>query len=99
MKELKVNPTIVLAIDQYYSKSSMIVIKVDEISNLFETKNGVRQCGTLSAELFKIYFSGVINLLQNAEGPTIGSMRISLLLYADDLILFFHTETNYEKSA
>ena len=92
MIELKFNPAIVLAIDQYYSKSSMIVVKVDEISNLFETKIGVRQGGTLSPELFKIYYSGVINLLQNTKGATIGSMRISLLLYADDLVLFSHTK-------
>lgn len=78
----------VLAIINYYEKSYMVAQIGDKFSEVFETKNGVRQGGVMSPKLFSIYVEKMINEIENVGfGIRIGRLHISAVMYADDLII------------
>ena len=57
------------------------------LSNRFQIFNGIEQSHPFPSVLFKIYFSDLSPLLKQVNCPIIDGIKISHLLWADDLIL------------
>ena len=69
-------------------------VKYDnELSNDFDSYLGVRQGECLSPFLFSMYLNDIGDEfnLQGSEGIDVGSIKLFLLLYADDMTIFAET--------
>ena len=73
-------------------------VKVGAVrSDLFEVSCGLRQGCILSPLLFSLFINSVIARLKEAEvGVKCGSKLTSLLLYADDAVIFAEDEKSIE---
>ena len=72
----------------WYLNQTMCVKWGNNISELFQVTNGVRQGGILSPYLFSVYIDDLtagLNLLR--IGCVMGDMIINNILYADDIVL------------
>ena len=86
--EKGVEVSIILAIIHYYKDSFMIVQLEDEFSEVFQTTMGVRQGCVLSLKIFAIFVDDLILELEaTGLGLEIGNMKITVIMYADDLLL------------
>jgi hypothetical protein len=66
----------------------MIVQLEDEFSEVFRTTMGVRQGCVLSPKIFAIFVDDLILELEaTGLGLEIGNMKITVIMYADDLLL------------
>ncbi len=91
--EKGVEVSIILAIIHYYNDSFMIVQLEDEFSEVFRTTMGVRQGGVLSPKLFAIFVDDLmVELEATGLGLEIGNMKITVIMYADDLLLMTETK-------
>ena len=62
-------------------------------SDPFEVSRGLRQGCTLSPLLFSLFINSVVTSLKETEvGVKCGSKLISMLLYADDAVIFAEDE-------
>ena len=70
------------------------------VSEAFSCKIGVRQGECLSPFLFAMYVNDLEQELENngANGIDIGTVKLLLLLYADDIVLFGKTPEELQKS-
>ena len=69
-----------------------------EKSNSFECKLGVRQGESLSPFLFSMYINDMEAVLSNdSNGVTINDIRIILLFYADDCVVFSETPEGLQR--
>ena len=77
----------------------MSCIKINNLlTSWFEVNNGVRQGDTLSPTLFAIYNHILAKEIINLNlGININNYRLSILLYADDMVLIANTETYLQK--
>ncbi len=89
----KVGLSLTIILMNYYQISNAYVINKNEISETFKTTVGVKQGGPLSPRLFSIYIEDIEQLIDDTNiGIHIGSIRINLLLYADDIVLISETK-------
>ena len=86
------------AIKAMYTKT-MSCIKINNfLTKWFEVNNGVRQGDTLSPTLFAIYINNLAKEIINLNlGININNYKLSILLYADDMVLIANTETDLQK--
>lgn len=78
-----------------YSKTESIVWTENGVSEPFETKSGVKQGCLLSPLLFALYIN---DLNDNIEGGIkIGTEKIKILLYADDIVLLSESPMELQK--
>ena len=72
----------------------------DSVSESFVCTLGVRQGMSPSPFLFSMYLNDIeeVFLLKGIEGIDIGTLKICLLLYADDIILFSKSAEGLQKS-
>jgi hypothetical protein len=70
------------------------------LSESFEGFVGVRQEECLSPVLFSLYLNDMEEELKNKglEGITVGALKLFLLLYADDTVLFSETEEGLQQT-
>ncbi|KAK2723645.1 hypothetical protein QYM36_002105 [Artemia franciscana] len=56
---------------------------------LVDIKRGVKQGSNFSPKLFNIFINDVVNFLENRWAPkvSLGTQKLSLLLFADDIAL------------
>ena len=81
----------------YSSTSSCLKIN-GELTNFFDIHNGVRQGDPLSPTLFSLFIDGLIQELKSLNlGVDIGGLILTLLAYADDLVLLSYSEENMQK--
>jgi hypothetical protein len=60
---------------------------------------GVRQGDPISPNLFKIFINDIMNYIEvNDKTPVLNNMKISHLLYADDMVLLARSEEDIQKS-
>ena len=65
----------ILMIDQLYKNATRKVKWKGQLSDVFWIEQGVRQGGTLSADLYKVYVHQLLNLLEDSNiGGKIGSI-------------------------
>lgn len=77
-----------MAISSMYENLRSSIRINENISDTFNINKGVRQGDTLSPTLFSIYINDLIPLVNGLEaGVMVGNTRISILLYADDIVL------------
>jgi hypothetical protein len=98
-KELKAMPVrLVKAIKSYYDSSLALVCNNGLKSALFKTNIGVKQDGPLSPKLFAIFIENLITKIELTKmGSSIGSMKIDILLYADDIVLISNSEAELQR--
>ena len=75
-------------------------VKYDnELSNDFDSYLGVRQGECLSPFLFSMYLNDIEDefYLKGSEGIDVGSIKLFLLLYADDMTIFAETAEGLQK--
>lgn len=69
----------------------------DSFSELFQTTVSVRQGGACSPALFSIYIEDLIYRIDAADpGINIGILKISILAYADDLLIMSTTKVGLQ---
>ena len=67
------------------------------VSEPFDIKQGVRQGGILSTELYKLYINDVLNQVEDsALGPYIGHIHCPIPTCADDVTLVVNDPTNMQ---
>ena len=71
----------------------------NELSNDFDSYLGVRQGECLSRFVFSMYLNDIEDefILHGLEGVDIGSLKLFLLLYADDMTIFAETPAALQK--
>jgi hypothetical protein len=75
-------------IDNLYRNATTKIKWKREFSEEFKIEQGVRQCGTLSADLYKIYVNQLLDILDCAGvGANIGSIKCCAPTCADDIAL------------
>ena len=81
-----------------YSKVKSKIFLNGEKSETFDCHLGVRQGECLSPFLFAMYINDLENvLMDNQNGVDIGYLKILMLFYADDLVLFNETPDGLQK--
>ena len=68
------------------------------ISPFFYSRSGVRQGDNLSPTLFNLFTSDIPALFEECDAPEIGRVKLSCLLYADDLIIFSESQSGIQKA-
>ncbi len=74
-------------------------IKLNEAYNdWFDTTSGVKQCDSLSLTLFGIYINDLVAELNSYDlGVKLGDIKISLLLFTDDIVFITDSYFNLQK--
>ena len=86
------------AIKAIYSDTVSAVVINNVLTDWFITESGVRQGDNLSPTLFALYLNDlVLDINSQNLGVAFGNSRISVLLYADDIVLISENETNLQK--
>ena len=80
-------------------KDTFMAIKVnDKISHWFKTYAGVRQGQNDSPTVFSVFLNSLAESIKEANfGITVGEVIISILLYADDIVLLSETEEKLQQ--
>jgi len=88
MFDLKIRSTLIISLKNYYSEFYFIVNNGNEYSSLIKTTYGVKQGGNISPDLYKLYSETLATEIERLNvGVKIGRRLISVLMYADDVIL------------
>jgi len=84
-------------IKNIYAQSTCSV-KINELlTNWFQTRSGIKQGDTLSPTLFGIFINDIVKEVNDLnQGVNIGNRKISILLYADDIVLLSDTENGLQ---
>ena len=70
----------------------------DSFTDWFDVNSGVRQGDTLAPSLFALYLEDLITCIKNVnEGVPLENDQISILLYADDIVLISATAEGLQK--
>ena len=96
--EIGVRGKMLNVIKSIYSNLKSRVKFDNHVSSVFTCCLGVRQGQCLSPILFSMYLNDIEReyFLKGAEGVDIGMLKLFLLLYADDIILFANDKENLQ---
>ena len=77
-------------IENMYSKMKTRVRSTEGYTNSFLLENGLMQGECLSPSLFSMYVNDIVEHIESVEsmGVLLGNTKITVLKYADDLVLF-----------
>ncbi len=65
--------------------------------NINESHSGLKQGDTLSPTLFGIFINDIVREINDLNlGVKIGNKKLSILLYADDIVLLSDTENGLQ---
>jgi hypothetical protein len=88
LMEKKVPVHLLRLIQHWYSMSMTCVKWGCQVSKYVRLRTGVRQGGVLSPFLFAVFIDGIVrNVISSRLGCHIGLSCVSVILYADDIIL------------
>ena len=69
----------------------------EEKTEMFDLQTGVRQGCVMSPVLFSFFINGLAKeIKRKAQGVQIGEDRVTLLLYADDIVLLAETQKDLQ---
>ena len=98
MKLIGITGKLYFAIKSMLTSTQSCVKINNQFSDYFSVDNGVRQGDPISATLFAIYINDlIIEINEFKLGIDFGDHNIAALLYADDLVLFRHSESKLQK--
>ena len=67
------------------------------LGEIFRNMHGVLQGGVISPTLFKIFLEDLCRYLDMENGITVHTVRVSHLLFADDLVFFSESKSGVQK--
>ena len=87
-------PGKLLSLVKRWYKNVTVRVRVNDVESAwFESKVGVRQGDTLSPLLFNIFINGIVDKVKESGlGVKIGRETLSVLLFADDMVLVGNNE-------
>ena len=85
-------------IKHIYENDKACVKLDDKLSKTFDVNQGVRQGCVLSPLLFNIFMADLPKLLEKGGTVEIGHLKLSCLMWADDIVLLCETEDGLRKS-
>jgi len=93
------DPKFVRLIKAMYSDVSSCVKINNSTSEYFKLAIGLRQGCTLSPQLFNLYIDDLSRLLDQviADPVVLNSQKITSLMYADDMVILSHSQTDLQK--
>ena len=96
--EYGVNGKFYMALKSVYHKP-IACVRLNELhTNWFPTSSGVKQGDALSPTLFAIYINDLAKEIKALNcGIRCGNEMISILLYADDIVLLSPSEDNLQR--
>ncbi len=95
MFELEIRPVLIISLRNYYNDFYFIVNNANEYSALIKTTYGVKQGGNISPDLYKLYSESLAIEIEKLKiGVKVGNLLVSVLMYADDVILIASTPTD-----
>ena len=93
----KINGKWYNSVKSIYSSSSSCVRLNDITTDWFRCVTGVRQGDTLSPTLFSVFANDLVaEVNQMDRGIVVGDRKLSMLLYADDIVLIAESETDLQ---
>ena len=93
LNHLVKDPQLAQAVNTAYSDISSYVKWEDIRGTSFPVKQGVRQGGTLSAPLYKLYIHPLLEKLEDSKlGLSLGGAHIGTPTCADDMVLMANNE-------
>ena len=82
-----------------YSQIKLCLRCNDNLTPFFPSDTGVQQGDSLSPILFKLFINDLPSSLGNINGKVVlGDLKLSCLLYGDDLKLFSRSQESLQKS-
>ena len=94
---LGINGKIIHAIQSLYRSVECCVKLNDCFTDWFPVQNGVKQGSVLSPTQFSIYVNDLANEINNMHcGVDIDGLNVSIMLYADDIVLLSDSEINLQ---
>ena len=87
-------------IESMYTNTSYKIKFKDGLSSIFPSERGVKQGDVLSPLLFNFFVNNIVDTLNhnNNDPIVIGDTTISILLYADDIVLLSQSKDGLQKS-
>ena len=83
-----------------YDNLKICVTLHNYLTNWFCSNIGVRQGDTLSPTLFNLFVNDLATEIKTLEcGVKIGNKSVSILLYAEDIVLISESEESLQKNA
>ena len=88
LSKIGVNGNILRAFQALYTNVKCQVRVNDMVSNSFDVSSGLKQGCLASCLLFNVYINDLITAINKLDrGVKVGSRKVSLLIYADDIVL------------
>ena len=98
LQQLGIDGNFYFSIKSLYTHTRSRVQVNDKMTEWFSVDQGVRQGDSLSPTLFSLYLNDLAIAIKTMNnGVNVGGKNISILLYADDIVLLAPTETNLQK--
>jgi hypothetical protein len=86
------------SIKNIYASSSSCVRINGKLTEWFECNNGLKQGCNLSPTLFSVFANDLIKEINDLDlGITMGNVKLSLLLYADDIVFMADSEAKLQR--
>lgn len=98
LMDRKVPINLLLVLEHWFNISATCVRWGDVFSDFFSVACGVRQGGVLSPYLFAIYVDDIVQKINRSDlGCRLGLQCISVILYADDILLLAPSVESLQK--
>ena len=98
LQEIGIHGRFIQMIRVMYKDTFMAIQVNDKISHWFKTYAGVRQDQNDSPSVFSALLNSLAESIKQANvGITVGEVVISILLYAEDIVLLSETEEQLQK--
>ena len=96
LQDYGINGHLLMAVKSLYEQSEVCVRVNGKKSKPFKVRIGLQQGCVLSPLLFIVYMNWIDKCSRVSECVSIGSCKISRLLFADDLVLLASTESDLQ---
>ncbi len=86
------------SIKSIYSSSTSCIRINNKLTDWFDCKTGVKQGDNLSPTLFSVFINDLVSDINGLDlGMDVGDSKLSILMYADDIVLMSDSEINLQR--